>query len=57
MPVMREQRALQRLNGPRSVQCYDTVGSQGCHAEYQVDLGDKRGHRIVGADCIRLKKD
>ena len=41
MPVMREQRALQRLNGPRSVQCYDTVGSQGCHAEYQVDFGDE----------------
>ena len=41
MPVMRERRALQRVNGPRSVQWYDTVGSQGSHAEYQVGLGDE----------------
>ena len=56
MPVMREQRALQRLYGPRSVHCYDTAESQGSHGEYQVGLGDERGHRIVEADCIRLKK-
>ena len=56
MPVMREQQALQRLNGPRSLQCYDTAGSQGSPAEYLVGLGNEGGHRTVEADCVGVKK-